>query len=185
MISETKNFRLTVEYDVFPPNPREEWDHLGTIYAEHSRYKVGDESFHNMEYDAPFAIQLPVYMYDHSGITISTDPFSCPWVSGQIGWICVTREKILKEWNRKKLSQKLLEKVKKTLVAEIAEYDSYLSGECYYYSLEKKEDGEWEEIDSCGGFLGREHLMSHLKEQCSYFVTNEQTKKELLSGIGV
>ena len=30
---------------------------------------------------------LPLYLYDHSGITISTGPFSCPWDSGQVGWI--------------------------------------------------------------------------------------------------
>ncbi len=30
---------------------------------------------------------LPVYLYDHSGITINTVPYSCRWDSGQIGWI--------------------------------------------------------------------------------------------------
>jgi hypothetical protein len=30
---------------------------------------------------------LPLYLYDHGGITISCSPFSCPWDSGQVGWI--------------------------------------------------------------------------------------------------
>jgi len=43
------------------------------------------------------AVILPVYMYDHSGITINTDGFSCPWDSGQVGVIFCTRERFLKE----------------------------------------------------------------------------------------
>ena len=30
---------------------------------------------------------LPVYLYDHSGITLKTSPFSCPWDSGMVGFI--------------------------------------------------------------------------------------------------
>ena len=30
---------------------------------------------------------LPLYLYDHSGITMNTCGFSCPWDSGQVGWI--------------------------------------------------------------------------------------------------
>jgi hypothetical protein len=30
---------------------------------------------------------LPLYLYDHSGITMSCGPFSCPWDSGQVGII--------------------------------------------------------------------------------------------------
>lgn len=35
---------------------------------------------------------LPLYLYDHSGITISTVPFSCPWDSGQVGWIYAPKD---------------------------------------------------------------------------------------------
>ena len=35
---------------------------------------------------------LPLYLYDHSGITISTRPFSCPWDSGQVGWIYASKD---------------------------------------------------------------------------------------------
>jgi hypothetical protein len=34
-----------------------------------------------------------LYLYDHSGITISTSPFSCGWDSGQVGFIYLTRQK--------------------------------------------------------------------------------------------
>lgn len=32
-------------------------------------------------------LMLPLYLYDHSGITMNTTGFSCPWDSGQVGWI--------------------------------------------------------------------------------------------------
>jgi hypothetical protein len=33
----------------------------------------------------------PLYMYDHSGTTYSTSPFSCPWDSGRVGIIALLR----------------------------------------------------------------------------------------------
>ena len=33
---------------------------------------------------------LPLYLFDHSGITMNTSGFSCPWDSGQVGWIFCT-----------------------------------------------------------------------------------------------
>lgn len=42
-------------------------------------------------------IILPLYLYDHGGITISTRPFSCPWDSGQVGYIYASKDKFRKE----------------------------------------------------------------------------------------
>ncbi|GHV34412.1 hypothetical protein FACS18949_10420 [Clostridia bacterium] len=67
-----------------------------------------------------------LYLYDHSGLTINTTGFPCPWDSGQIGWAYVSHTDIIKE------------------------YDCYLRGECYGFQL--LENGM--EIDSCYGFLG-------------------------------
>ena len=58
-------------------------------------------------------VVLPVYMYDHSGITINTTGFSCPWDSGMVGIIYVSKEKIREKFNIKRISSKLIEKVKK------------------------------------------------------------------------
>lgn len=35
----------------------------------------------------PDVLLMPLYLYDHSGITISTSEFCDPWDSGQIGFI--------------------------------------------------------------------------------------------------
>ncbi|SHF15500.1 hypothetical protein SAMN02745133_01946 [Desulforamulus putei DSM 12395] len=42
-------------------------------------------------------IILPLYLYDHSGITMNTTGFSCPWDSGQVGWIYCSKERFRKE----------------------------------------------------------------------------------------
>ena len=41
---------------------------------------------------------LPLYLYDHSGISMSTGAFSCPWDSGRVGYIYVSLEDAKKEW---------------------------------------------------------------------------------------
>ncbi|HOO12216.1 MAG TPA: hypothetical protein PK684_04600 [Bacillota bacterium] len=42
-------------------------------------------------------IILPLYLYDHGGITMRTNPFSCPWDSGQVGWIYASKQKFIDE----------------------------------------------------------------------------------------
>lgn len=40
---------------------------------------------------------LPLYLYDHSGLTMNTCGFSCPWDSGQVGWIYCSHKKMEEE----------------------------------------------------------------------------------------
>lgn len=42
-------------------------------------------------------IILPLYLYDHSGITMSTSDFGDRWDSGQVGWIYASKEKFINE----------------------------------------------------------------------------------------
>ena len=98
-IFEKENVKIFVDED--PTNPRTEWDNLGKMVCFHKRYNLSDEP---REYDQKNygnwdeleqaiikdhgpCVVLPVYMLNHSGITISTNPFSCPWDSGQVGFI--------------------------------------------------------------------------------------------------
>ncbi len=45
-------------------------------------------------------IMLPLYLYDHSGITMRTTSFNDRWDSGQVGVIFVTRKKAEEEWGK-------------------------------------------------------------------------------------
>ena len=112
-----------------------------------------------------YYVILPLYLYDHSGITISTGPFNCPWDSGQIGYIYVTKEAIKKEFNRKIMSKKLEQKAIDIMQSEVKTYDQYLTGQVYGYMIEPTDENkEIECDDSCWGFFGMDHKESGLLE---------------------
>lgn len=91
------------------------------------------------------ALILPLYLYDHGGITISHGSFNDRWDSGQVGWHYVTKEAVEREWGGD------IEKARKYLEGELETYDHYLRGNVWGYEIETRE-GEY--IDSCWGFYG-------------------------------
>lgn len=187
-----KGFNITItyseDYDSFY-NPRE-WDNLGKMYCEHRRYNLGDEQMKESDFNSwqetydylvnerNAAIIAPLYLYDHSGITISIGEFQEPdkpcggWDSMIVGYIYATREDVYKEFNCKRINKKIREKVEKILTIETSLYDSYLIGEVYNFVV--KDDNN-EVIDSCCGFLG-EHGMkdaiSEAKNSIDYYIKN-------------
>lgn len=176
---------LKVIQDENAADPRD-WDNLGTMACFHKRYSLGDKDrgYDSKDYNSwkemfkaiakKNAIILPLYLYDHSGITISTKPFSCPWDSGQIGFIFISREKILEEYNRKHLSQKLLQRITTYLEGEVETYDQFLTGDVYGFKVYENEEAldEDEDEDSCWGFFGSDpkkngmldHIAGELEE---------------------
>lgn len=95
-------------------------------------------------------IMIPVYLYDHSGLSISTSDFGDRWDSGQVGWI-FARPETIRSWYRiKKITPEILAKVEYTLRCEVKVYDDYLTGNAWGFELTK--NGEYE--DSCWGFIG-------------------------------
>lgn len=175
---------LKIEQDLDPMSPRE-WDNLGTLALFHRRYDLGDQGHGlrsgdfdgwddmeaHIEKELGAVAILPVYMYDHSGITIRTKPFSCPWDSGQIGFIFVTREKVLKDFNRKRMSKGLLSKVYECLESEVETYDRYITGDVWCYVI-KGADGEV--LDSCGGFFGEKEVQKQGEEMLAFYEKAEK-----------
>lgn len=175
---------LEVLQDDSPANPRED-DNLGTMLCFHNRYTLGDKTdytFHPKNYTGwkdmekavakyfNTAIILPIYMYDHSGITIKTTPFSCPWDSGQIGFIFIPKSKVRSEYSKKRISKQLRDKICTYLIGEVATYDQYLTGDVYGFNVL---DTEGNHVDSCWGFYGhnpkengiQEHVNSKILEE--------------------
>lgn len=173
--------------DDYPESPRD-WDNLGTMACFHRRYTLGDKDipfssddfngWNEMEeyilksLDA--AVVLPLYLYDHSGITMNTTGFSCRWDSGQVGFIYITKDKIMKEYGVKRIRRQLKEKVEKMLVNEVEVYDQYLTGDVYGFNIVKvtkcEQGHEHEENeDSCSGFYGDDikinGILDHISEE--------------------
>lgn len=160
---------LEIYHEENPSNPRQDDEGcIGVLAAFHSRYDLADQ-------DVPFkasdfetlaemkqhimknlraTVCLPLFLYDHSGITIKTTPFQCGWDSGQIGFIYTTMEKLNKvgitikdgeDWDA------YSSRLKEMLVAEVAEFDLYVTGDVYRFVV-KNDEGD--EVDSCSGFYG-------------------------------
>lgn len=112
-------YKLTVEQDEIATDPRE-WDNLTTMVCWHRRYNLGDEhrfaDVHEMledlayqagiEYDedinspdlmtklAPYYLIKPLYLYDHSGISMSTSdgyPYNDRWDAGCVGFAYISK----------------------------------------------------------------------------------------------
>ena len=117
---------------------------------------------------------LPLFLYDHSMLSMSTGSFlgravHAEWDSGQVGYTYADREEIEKNYGA--VNKETVKKAEEVLEAEVESYDTYLRGECYGFRLYK--DGE--EEDSCWGFLGDvddmlKELPSYLPEECAGLV---------------
>jgi hypothetical protein len=116
-------------------------------------------------------IILPLFLYDHSGITINTTGFSCQWDSGQVGYCYVSPKTIEKEYGAVTAENK--ETAKKVALGEVETYDQYLTGDVYGFVLEEKYicascgKVEYNEIESCWGFFGDDCEKNGIKDNLS------------------
>lgn len=148
--------KLIIYRDTEPPDPREEYDHFGTMYCWHRRVLLGDK--HDIKepsglnpHDYPAC--LPLYLYEHSGMTMQTRPFHCPFDSAQVGWIVAKAEDIKKQFGS--LSMEAIKQAETALESEVREYDCYLTGQVYGFVLE---DEEGNQVDAVGSFYGENPL---------------------------
>lgn len=187
-IFEKDNCTIEIYLDDDPMNPRE-WDNLGTMVCSHPRYNLGDVQigYKNNEYyyrDAQSfldwlqvnqkkTVVLPLYLYDHSGITMSTDnsnyPFCDRWDSGQVGYIYITYEKIKEEYGWKIVNEARKQQIKEYLRNEVATYDDYLTGNVYGYNVfcDNCDPDHENSIDSCWGFYGDNWKENGLLDQAN------------------
>lgn len=118
-------YRLTVEQDEIAEDPRE-WSNLATMVCWHRRYDLGDkhryEDMHELledladgigvEYDedissadlmtklAPYCLFKQLYLYDHSGISMSTSneyPYNDRWDAGIVGFAYISKKTVIEE----------------------------------------------------------------------------------------
>jgi hypothetical protein len=145
------------------------FDNLGVMACWHRRYNLGDvqpkqDAAEWLKENAPKgSVVLPLYLYDHSGITMSTGRFSCPWDSGQVGYIVATPDAIRKNFMKKRITAKMRAQVEEILKSEVKVYDLFITGNVWGYTIESVKDcescgskthGDEDVDDSCWGFFG-------------------------------
>ncbi len=120
---------------------------------------------------AAYIVELPLFLYDHSGITMNTSGFHCPWDSGQVGfiyctladavnWFLVPRDATWATKVRWGADRRiaLCEAAEECLRSEVELYDTFIRGDVWGFVVEKRcgSCGSWEQEDSCWGYYGQD-----------------------------
>lgn len=183
--------RLICEEDADTPRA---WDNVGTMVCWHRHYRLGDEkpklrpddwvrnligADDNMDtadcwklFHQRFAA-LPLYLLDHSGLSMSTSSFGCPWDSGQVGWIycslekaaesqCLTREPRYTWDTRVSGGVTLRQRAVELMRSEVQTYDAFLKGEVVRYAVQS---ASGEVVESVGGFYSEDDDYAHAKRE--------------------
>lgn len=150
------SLKIGVDNSYITVNPRV-GNNLGHLICWHGRYYLGDK--HNFidrkffeEYvsdkDNEVYCILKVYLYDHSGLALSTTPFNDKFDSRQVGYIYCTKQD-LKDLE---FPQDDYEKVETELKNEITTYNDYLNNDIdyYYYEITDEDDNL---VDKMTGFV--------------------------------
>lgn len=176
-----KDHTIKIYSDDYPQNPRKEWDNFGHMVCFHGKYDLGDkhdlrsedfsgwdEMEKHLRKELGAEVILPLYLLDHSGITMRTGSFNDPWDSGQVGFIYSTRADILKEFKKKIISKALRKRVENLLEGEVKTYDQYLTGDVYGFNIKSPFEGT--EDDSCYGFFGFDECLQEAKSIVDFVV---------------
>lgn len=179
-----RGYKIEIIPDDNCESPRDYQDNLGVFHCWHKNINLGDDNY-NLYNDCDKDILnnvlkeaknnndiiYPLYCYQHSGIALSlsnTYPFNDRWDAGQVGYIIVDREKAIKEYGHKILTQNLKDRVHKVIENEINTYNQYLAGDVYGYNITKEGD-----VDSCWGYYGMDYIVEEAKSVVDYQIKNE------------
>jgi len=177
---EHNGYVVRIETDDFPTDPRND-DNLGIMTCVHTRHILGDRHHYQTDdftgwddferhlvHDGAVAV-MPLYLYEHSGIGISTriEPtwYHYAWDGGRIGFIYTTRERIKQVFGWSRLTKERWEKVKCNLLDEVETYNQYLNGDVYGYVIE---DADGDEVESLWGLWGYEYAVDQARNAVKY-----------------
>jgi hypothetical protein len=181
-------YEYRVMQDEMAEDPRE-WDNMGTMVTWHRRYTLGDkqpscdpsEWLNDYLAAHPDAVVLPLYLYDHSGITMRTTSFSCPWDSGQVGYIVVSTEKLKHEFGWKNMTKARRQQAIEILEHEVKIYDQWLTGDVYWYVIDELDDDGLvidSGVESCGGYYSREDCEKDAQAMVEWYEQQSSIKAQ-------
>ena len=172
-----KNYTIEIEQEEGDFDPRD-WDNTGIMLCSHRRYSLGDQQIGRsiMEECSNWdeveqviretynpVIIMPLYLYDHSGLSMRTyrHGYHSSWDCGQVGFIIATEKSIEKMHGKVDLTPEFLEKLENYLISEVKEYSQYLEGDVYWVRVT---DPDGEELDSLGGMFGYDETMKEVQD---------------------
>ena len=136
------------------------WGDEWTAAIEHIRKQRIKKAIERMMEDNVF---LPLYLYDHGSFAMNTTGFSHMdfhgWDWGQVGWAYLTSEEIESEFGGDR------EAAEKYLQSVVKEYDAYLRGEMYGFSIEA--DGNI--VDACSLFTDLDWMVELINDALKEF----------------
>ena len=124
------------------------WEYVGKFIGKRIAERCWDTVSHHC------AI-VPVFMYEHSGVALSTGGFSCPWDSGQVGYIYYTNKQVGEFFAGDRGA------AERALEMECQAYGWYINGDVQGYTVE---DDDGEVVDSCWGFIGPDPATNGIRE---------------------
>jgi hypothetical protein len=166
-ILEKNNRKLTIWHDEHAENPIEDECNIFEValFSRHiNQNKISILEANTIAADSKNWISFPVYMYDHSAISLSLSPFSCPWDSGQLGIIYNCKKNIREQMQWKIITKERKEKLREYAENQIQTYEDYLNGNVFGFYL--YEDNE--QVDQCWGFYGADHNKSGLYDSANF-----------------
>jgi hypothetical protein len=181
MTVETEQYKghmITVELDPDPLDPRREYDNLTEFHVLKSRYYLGEHQ-HRAASDIDAVVReakergdmvLRLYAYIHSGTFLSLESFygrlpqgHAEFDSGCCGVIIVRREKMLREFGRKRWRAALRRRAYEIAQSDVEVFTAYLNGAVYGYVVD-------DHVESCWGFYDTEEAMREAKEVVDHMV---------------
>ena len=161
-------------------------EYLPSYFTNSENFTGWGDMADQLEKALDLAAILPLYLYDHSGITISTGSFRDPWDSGQVGFIFISKDKAREEYGWKRINRARRAQLEARLTAEVEEYDQYLTGDVWGYHIHQPDPADleevdtddldpdevenWDEKDSCWGFYGSEYCLTEARSTVDYYV---------------
>lgn len=158
-------YRIVIDRDDDPQNPRTEYEHITHMVCFHRKYDLGDKQtkFRQADYDGWDALKKaihkandvyvisPVYLLDHGNLVLSLTDFNDPWDSGQVGFIWINKDFLMVDGKKKISTKRLRESAEHALSADIQEYNAYLRGDVWRFEIFNQKGVS---LSSCGGFYG-------------------------------
>jgi hypothetical protein len=142
---------------------------LFTLAHRHRDYVFGDDTFRDISElpDADDVISLPVYMYEHGGITINTTGFSCPWDSGKVGVVYVYKDAA--QQHGYTLDEAGVEQIKDALRAHVQMWDCYITRNIWSWAVYEVDTDDVSCPEDLSGLTGEERFCECVEIAGGYF----------------